>query len=146
MIAFQGEVMLLDWSETAKGGRKIVLGLDAEGDTHPFALARTRQGRQSGQRYAIVMVEIGEDERPVEKTHAQMAFLLCKDPTFWHFLNERSLAVIDSEEAAKAHVLEGTGATSRSEFDKDPAKRSAWLTVFYNPWTAYKAANLQRML
>jgi hypothetical protein len=85
------------------------------------------------------MVEIGEDERPVGKTESQMSFLLCRDEQFQHFLNERSFVVVDSEETAKHCILEGCGITSRGQLDKDPSARSAWLTQFYNPFTAYRA-------
>lgn len=140
IIAFQGEVMLLGWAETSTRGRTITLQLGPDGEAHPFATARTKSGKTSGQRYQIVMVEIGDDERPVEKTPAQMAFLLCKDPQFWRFLDERSFVTVDSEDAARACICEGCGVTSRSQLDKDIGARQAWLTQFYNPWTAYQSA------
>lgn len=143
IIAFQGDVQLLGWGDTSTRGRTITLQLTDEGDAHPFATARTKSGKNAGQRYAIVMVEIGEDDKPVEKTPAQMAFLLCKDPNFWHFLNERSFAVVHDEDSAKACICEFCGVSSRSQLDKDPAARSAWLMNFYNPWTAYQSANLK---
>ena len=137
-IFFQGEVMLLDWSETGKGGRKIVLQLDNEAPQHPFNGVRTRQGKTLGQRYMAVFVPIGDDETAQEKTPSQMAFLLCQDKLFWHFLNERAFTVIDSEESAKAFICEGCGIKSRSELDTNPAARSAWLIQFYNPFVAYR--------
>lgn len=145
IIAFQGEAQLLGWSETSTRGRTITLQLPAEGEGHPFSTAVTKQGKKAGQRYAIVMVEIGDDEKPVEKTPAQMAFLLCKDPAFQHFLNERSFTEVNDEDSARAHVCEACGIKSRSELDKDPGARSAWLTQFYNPWTARCAAQEKRI-
>jgi hypothetical protein len=139
IIAFQGEVQLLGWGETNTRGRTITLQLDNSSEGHPFSTAVTKSGKKSGTRYQIVMVEIGDDERPVEKTPAQMAFLLCQDPAFQFFLNERSFATIDDEDSARACILEGCQVKSRSELDKDPRARSAWLTLFYNPWTAYQA-------
>lgn len=140
IIAFQGEVQLLGWSETNTRGRTITLQLGDEGEGHQFAAARTKQGKQSGQRYQIVMVQIGDDEKAVEKTPSQMAFLLCKDPAFQHFLNERSFVDVHDEDTARQCVLEGCNVTSRSFLDKDPGARSAWLIQFYNPFTAAREA------
>ena len=140
IIAFQGEVQLMGWGETNTRGRTITLQLGEEGDGHPFSTAITRQGKKAGQRYAIVMVEIGDDEKPVEKTPSQMAFLLCRDPQFQHMLNERSFVGVHDETTARQCILEGCGVTSRSELDKNPTARSAWLIQFYNPFTAYRAA------
>jgi hypothetical protein len=145
IIAYQGEVMLLGWSETSNRGRTITLQLPADGEGHPFSTAVTKHGKTAGQRYAIVMVEIGDDEKPVEKTPSQIAFLLCKDPAFQHFLNERSFATVDDEDSARACICEGCGIKSRGELDKDPGARSAWLTQFYNPWTAQQAAQSKRI-
>jgi hypothetical protein len=142
IIAFQGEVQLLGWSETNTRGRTITLQLDNSTEGHPFATAVSKSGKKSGTRYQIVMVEIGDDERPVEKTPSQMAFLLCKDRAFQHFLNERSFATVDSEDSARACICEGCGVTSRSQLDTNPAARSAWLQQFYNPWTAKQAKGI----
>jgi hypothetical protein len=146
IIAFQGEAQLMGWSETNTRGRTATFQFDQEGDTHPFAGARSKQGKQSGQRYAMVLVQIGDDERPVKQTTAQMAWLLCQDPLFQNFLNERSFVEVNDEDTAKACICEGCGIKSRSELDKDPGARSAWLTQFYNPWTAHKAAQEARLL
>lgn len=146
IIAFEGDAYLGNWGESGTHGKwvKLILrepeGAPPEGTPHPFTTARTSSGKKMGQRYAVVLVEIGEDEQPVRKTHAQMAFLLCKDPAFWYFLNERSFVTVDSEESARACILEGCKATSRSAFDKDPAARAAWLTLFYNPFDIYRTA------
>lgn len=145
IIEYQGEVQLLSWSDTSTRGRTITLQLPPEGDAHPFADSRVKHGKTAGQRYAIVMVRIGDDERPVEKTPAQMAFLLCKDPQFQQMLNERSFVEVNDEDTARACVCEGCGIKSRSELDKNPVARAAWLAQFYNPWTAYQASLNERV-
>lgn len=139
IISFQGEVQLLGWAETNSRGRTITLQLDASSPGHPFSEARTTQGRRSGQRYAIVMVEIGDDEKPVEKTYSQQAWLLCRDEQFQHFLNERSFVEVTDEASAKACVLEGCGITSRGELDTSPYARGAWLQQFHTPFQEYKS-------
>lgn len=63
--AFSGEVMLLDWSETAKGGAKIVLQLDGPDALEPFRTMTLAKRGIAGQRLMAVLVEIGEDEKPI---------------------------------------------------------------------------------
>lgn len=145
-IAFQGDVMLLGWADTNSRGRTVTFQLGVDGESHPFAYSRTKQGKNSGQRYAMVLVEIGDDDTPVQKTPSQMAFLLCRDPYFQHYLNERSFVTVNSEETARQCICEGCGVSSRSQLDKDPAARSAWLTQFFNPFTAHQAAMQQKAL
>lgn len=73
-----------------------------------------------------------------EKTRSQMAFLLCRDPQFWYYCNERSFSPVDSEESARAYVLEGCKATSRSRLDVDEYAVQAWDAQFFNPFTTYR--------
>lgn len=61
---FKGEVMLLDWSETAKGGAKIVLQLDGPESLEPFRTMTLAKRGVAGQRLMAVMVEVGDDDRP----------------------------------------------------------------------------------
>lgn len=138
IIFFQGEMQLLGWGDTNSRGRTVTFQLTDEGDEHPFKHCQTRKGKTPGKRYAVVMVELGDQEQPVEKTPSQMAWLLCRDPAFWHFLNERSFAEITDEDSARSHICEGCGIKSRSELDKNPEAHSAWAILFYNPWTAYQ--------
>lgn len=139
-IAFQGEMQLLSWGDTSTRGRTVTFLLPEEGPEHPFKHAREKKGKTAGARYMAVLVQIGDDEQPVSKTPAQMAFLLCRDETFQFFLSERSFCEINSEETARAHILEVCGIPSRSKLDTDPGARSTWLTAIYNPWTAYQAS------
>lgn len=64
--SFAGEVMLLDWSETAKGGAKIVLQLDGPDALEPFRTMTLAKRGIAGQRLMAVLVEIGEDEKPLD--------------------------------------------------------------------------------
>jgi hypothetical protein len=148
IIAWKGEAQLLSWGDTSTRGRTITLQLapDDTGDAHPFATARTKSGKTTGQRYMLVMVEIGDDERPVERTPSQIAFLLCKDEAFWHFLNERAFDNIDSEEKARAYILEGCGIKSRSELDRNRQAFDYWTTQFYIPWQQHIEARDKRVL
>jgi len=67
MSAINIEAMLLNWSETANGGAKIVLQLADPDDLEPFRRMTLAKGKRAGQRLGCAFVEIGDDEKPVER-------------------------------------------------------------------------------
>jgi hypothetical protein len=145
LVDFQGEVMLLNWGDTSTRGRTVTLQLDDLGEAHPFKHTRQKSGKTPGQRYMMVLVAIGDDERPVEKTPSQLAFLLCRDPQFWHFCQERSFDTIDNEDAARAYILTACGITSRSLLDRDTRARAHWDALIYRPWCEYRKNSLEAL-
>ena len=87
-----------------------------------------------GTRYAVVIVEIGDDEQPVgkpadkaEKSPGQRAViraaLLCKDPEFWKW------ARVGDERDAILHVHMKCGVQSRAEFAKSTGALRTFLTM-----------------
>lgn len=59
---YRGECRLKRWSDSSAGGRTITLEIDAEG-LHPF------RGYE-GERFAVMIVPIGNDEKPMKKDTA----------------------------------------------------------------------------
>lgn len=125
--AFQGEVMLLGWSETHHGGAKVTFLLQDESDLAAFKAMTVAKGKTAGQRLAIVAVEIGDDEQPVAKTGnpvlqqdqglkggelAKLAGIFCQQPEFWEFADH-------SRNAAEAAewIRFVCGISSRAELD-----------------------------
>lgn len=141
IVAFQGEVMLLSWGDTSTRGRTVTFQLpEGEGDVdHPFRHFSIKSGKTAGRRFMAVLVEIGDDEKPVEKRPSQLAFLLCRDKAFWHFADERSFDSIDNEEAARAYILTACSISSRSQLDSNPSARAAWEAVIWQPWLKYQS-------
>jgi hypothetical protein len=144
IVAFKGETMLLAWAESNTRGRTVTFQLPEEGDEHPFRHMTVKSGKRAGQRFAMVLVQIDDDERPVEKTPSQMAFLLCRDEQFWHWASERSFAQVDDEESAKFYLLEtlsaasGIEVNSRSQIDKNPTVRAAYEMQIERPFNEYR--------
>lgn len=62
---FSGEMQLAGWSQTHTSGNKITFWLADEEGLEPFKLLTARKGNHAGHRFAVVMVEIGDDELPV---------------------------------------------------------------------------------
>jgi hypothetical protein len=125
---WKGEAMLLGWSETSTRGRTATFLLPEDDDHHPFKDCTIKQGKRAGQRFAVVFVQIGEDERPVpqQRNVSQQAAVLCKDELFWRYADERSFDSIVSEHAARVYLCGLLGIKSRSELDTDRAKAAAF--------------------
>lgn len=138
IIAHQSEVMMLNWAESNTRGRTVTFLLPEDGDTHPLRDFTVKSGKKAGQRFMMVLVQIDDDEQPVEKKPSQLAFLLCQDEQFWHWINERSFVTIDSEESCRFHVLQTCGIDSRSKLDSKPSARSTWEAMFYKPFSKYR--------
>jgi hypothetical protein len=102
-----------------------------------------------GTRFQCVLVEINDDEEPVDhKAEARdkwrdlgptkQAGIRCGDPVFWAWMEEKlKKPDINSHEAAAKIVREMCGVTSRSEFDK-PGNQEA-RTRWYNLDFAFQA-------
>lgn len=139
-IAFQGEVQLLNWSETHNGGAKIVLQLADTADLDAFKLMTVRKGKVAGQRLAVVMVEIGDDEQPVPQHEPRqragelcvMACTFCADPTFWEWLDA------EDEAEAKQHVLQTCGVDSRKQLDIEQSTAARFHALIREPFLNWK--------
>jgi hypothetical protein len=145
-IAFQGEVQLLNWSETHNGGAKVVLQLADSGDLEAFKLMTVRKGKVAGQRLAVVMVEIGEDEQPVPQHEPKarpgelcvMACTFCADPKFWAWLAHHFFLIVLNEATAKETVLNLCVVTSRKNLDTDTFAASRFHTLIRAPYLAWR--------
>ena len=140
-IAFNGEVMLLQWAESSTRGRTVTFLLNDEGESHPFRDFTIRQGKRAGQRFMAVLVQIGDDEQIVEqrKTLSQQAFILCRDPEFWNWAQARSFDTIDNEDAARTYILTMLGIKSRSELDTNRDVAESFQRMIVTPFNAHRA-------
>lgn len=134
-VAFKGEFMLAGWSETHNGGAKVTFWLTDPEQLSAFKEMTSAKGKQAGQRLAAVLVEIGDDEEPVDRrTVSQTAAALCKEPLFWAWLNTASgrgdgdPSVMDEAGAAEA-LRRMLGISSRSEIDKQHWARVGFLSI-----------------
>lgn len=93
-----------------------------------------------GTRFACVLVEIGDDETPVDHKSqdrdkwrelgpTKQAALRCKDPIFWAYLREgmHQFREVRDEASAAAAVRNFCGVASRSEFSKPGFHKSRTL-------------------
>jgi hypothetical protein len=149
------EVMLLDWSESAKGGAKIVLQLPNAGELEPFkAMTLARKG-VAGQRLMAVFALVNDEEQPEavpEKPAtpptingqrlSTYAAMLCQSERFGAFLKSqfpdtyRSAFDTTKGNWPAAAVRSLCKVNSRAEFDTDPeaAERFHGLRKHFAEW------------
>ena len=84
-----------------------------------------------GSRYVVVMVRIGDDERPMNREqefpgdHAvKMAGMLCRDPEFWEWLFLQDLLKQKSEKVCAEWLSHYLGIESRKELKTDEDARA----------------------
>lgn len=147
---FQGEVMLLGWSESHNGGAKVTFQLADPSDLEPFKAMTVAKGKTAGQRLACVLVEIGEDEQPVPQQDqsadlkggplAKLAGMWCNEPTFWKWINEQTKWNAYGAEDAAAYVRGVCGVESRAQLDSDCGAAHAFHSMIREPYRVYLAA------
>jgi len=135
---FQGEVQLAGWSESHNGGCKVTFWLSDPTDLDAFRVMTVRKGNTAGQRLACVLVEIGDDEQPVQQEPAapgpapaepeqkggelaKLAGMWCAAPGFWEFLNSNSTGkwTVTNAEQAAAVVRKVCRVETRAMLDHD---------------------------
>lgn len=138
VVAWQGEMLLLGWAESHTKGRTVTFLLPEEGQEHPFKAFTVSKGKRSGQRFAAVFVQIGDDEKPVVKTPAQQAYAMCLSEDFREWVGERSLATIRNEQDARSWMLEYLGIQSRSVLDKGGAVTARFRNEIAEPYEHWR--------
>jgi hypothetical protein len=143
-IAFQGEMMLLQWNESSTRGRTVTFLVDGETDSHPFRDFTIKSGKRAGQRFMAVLVQIDDDEQPVKQQpkRSQRAAVLCKDPDFWHWASERSFARVNNEDTARRWILDLMSLTSRSQIDQDEMTQSKFDLMIDKPFYQYQQSRV----
>lgn len=84
-----------------------------------------------GSRYVVVMVRLGDDEKPLNREqefpgdHAvKMAGMLCRDPEFWEWLSLKKLLEEPNEKACAEWLSDYLGIESRKELKTDEDARA----------------------
>lgn len=143
-IAYSGEMMLLGWSESNTGGRKVTFLLPPDTTEHQFKPFTSKQKGIAGQRFMSVLVQVDEHEQPVKQEEtrplASVAAMICKDKDFWTWLNEAKWCggTIFSEELAKQWVCDMLDIESRRELDLDKAKGELFMRDIYAPFMEFR--------
>lgn len=116
-----------------------ILTLNIHPDELPVPLFRDFVGA----RYQVVMVRIGDDNKPMNREqqlshdYVRMAGMLCRDKSFHLFLVDGGHTFEDTEEAATEWIKEWLGVKSRADI---PTSNSATqkLLSLYEEFQAWK--------
>ena len=120
--SFQGEVQFRRYSDTSSQGQQVVF---AVADREALEAFIGKEGR----RFMAVLVEIGDDEQPVQQPKEKIgpicreAIDLCSNPEFQLWVNPIHPSSLD----AKARILAFCGVTSRRELDESTGARVAFI-------------------
>lgn len=148
--AFQGEIQLAGWSETHNGGCKVTFWLPEAAELEAFRALTVRKGNTAGHRFMAVMVEIGDDEEPVQQTApekprggalAKLAGMWCAEPVFWDWLRADGWAsdeAMNADKAAQA-VRKICFVESRAELDTDESAKRMFDERIRGPYSKYRA-------
>lgn len=96
---FQGEMQLMNWGESSQSGAWVKFWIESE-SLESFRDLKTKSGKIAGHRMMAVLVEINDQEEPMQREPeplaaqekpmggdlARMAGVFCNDPVFWEFL------------------------------------------------------------
>lgn len=133
---FSGEVQFRRYSDTSTQGASIVLAL---ADRDELSLFIGKEGK----RFMAVLVEVGDDEKPVEPqkkplgTIAQWLVLRCQEREFWAFLNSEQAKFIDSEPDAKQAVCEMLKVDSRKDVDGNEQAMGRFHALIRGPYSRW---------
>lgn len=141
---YHGEVRFVRSSYTSKTGPTVTLAL------HDIDELNKVQG-MDGKRYMLALVEIGDDEQPVQKERkggplAILAGRWCQDPEFWKFLNETFESpgnVSNAQEAAQI-VRNVCGCLSRVDLDHEESCTRKFHASIRGPFIKWSAARGNR--
>lgn len=131
------EARKIGYRQSAKDGMILSLAI------HPDDMSPQLAAAPLGTRYAVALVEIGDDERPVEKQNAivQRAGIICNDESFQRFLSDEfplewMRTVGDDAEKSATILREGCGVKSRRELaaSEEAARKFDALLARFEMW------------
>ncbi|RQR87704.1 MULTISPECIES: hypothetical protein [unclassified Burkholderia] len=151
---FSGELQLAGWSETHNGGCKVTFWLPEASDLDAFRALTVRKGNTAGHRFMAALVEVGDDEQPVQRDTAatgnnaakggalaRLAAQLCQDPQFHEFVADTygvAWRINHAEEDITHWLREQCGIESRAELDSNEEAAEFFHTHIRKPWLAWK--------
>lgn len=136
---YAGEVRVVRSSYTSKNGPTITLALHDIDELGKVASL-------DGKRFMVALVQIGDDEQPVEAPElkggelAKLAGRWCSDPEFWGWLSrEANCQIQDSEKAAEV-VRSMCLIKSRADLDHDKFAATRFKVLIREPYRVWLEA------
>jgi hypothetical protein len=150
---WSGEVQLAGWSESHNSGCKVTFWLADSDELEAFRALTVRKGNTAGHRLACVLVEIGDDEQPVQpqrQRRPDMRGPLCREACDYcgmedfqrwvpRHTNDRT-GDRYSEEACKRWILRVCGVESRKELDASDEAAGRFVRLIRLPFMKQRQA------
>lgn len=144
---FAGEMQLAGWSESHTSGCKVTFWLQSPDDLEAFRALTVRKGNTAGHRFMAALVEIGDNEMPVEPSKPKVGALCllavqwCKEPSFWHYCDtatvfSTNIEILCADDAAEV-ICQVCGIESRKELDTNPSAAKAFDVNFRKPYMEF---------
>ena len=128
-------------------GKKIALKQTKDGIVmslaiHPDDLPEELMRDFVGSRYMVVMVRLGDDERPVNREEyagaqlVKLAGMLCRDGRFWEYLYEKGMLFEPNEKACVEWLTSYLNIKSRSELKTNIEAQGSLKEIYgeYKEW------------
>jgi hypothetical protein len=133
---FSGEVQFRRWSDSSTQGVQVTFALPDSDSLEPL------KGLE-GKRFMAVLVQIGDDERPVEPVKRGPLCIeaceYCKDKDFQRWAHERAdLNGAPSEANAKDVILSFCGVDSRKQLDASPVAAEKFRALVRAPFMRWQ--------
>lgn len=145
---YNGEMQLAGWSDSHTGGAKVTFWLPDASDLEVFRTLTTRKGNTAGHRFGVALVEIGDDEQPVQASDkpkggelAKLAGRLCQNQEFWLFLTDVHAVHAHTADDAALFIRQFCGIKSRSELDHDERAAALFDEHFRRAFLDWQVAN-----
>jgi hypothetical protein len=136
---FQGEVQFRRYSDSSTQGPGVYFGLAEREALEAFI------GKE-GKRFMAVLVEIGDDEQPVQRKDTRgplcrEACDLCELPAFQRFaagVNYWPKGDSLNAEQCKSYILQACAVASRKELDADSLKGAMFIERIRQPFMRWQ--------
>jgi hypothetical protein len=137
---FQGEVQFRRYSDTSTQGVQITLALPDRESLEPLI-------HKAGKRFACVLVEIGDDELPVQEPERVKVGPLCREavgycqmPEFQAWVPVHTASNFGdriNEEGCKKFILSACDIASRRHLDEIPSAADRFISNIRIPFMRY---------
>ena len=126
-------------------GAKVTFWLSDSASLEAFKKMTVAKGKTAGQRLAMCLVEIDDDEQPkipVQEKPKGGALsvwlaLRCKEQGFWDFVEAKGYAPVNSEQDCNEAVKLFLGIDSKSEIDNDKEAEARFHSMIRLPYSRW---------
>jgi hypothetical protein len=137
---FQGEVQMRRWSDSSTQGVQVTFALPDAEDLEPL------KGKE-GKRFMAVLVQIGDDEQPVQQPRKDARGPLCREacdlcamPEFALWVNKSTGCYVGTPELAKAWICSTCAVESRKDLDTVATAREKFIAQIRAPFMRHMQA------